>query len=341
VTLRIGLVGAGTNTRARHIPGFLALEDVEIVAVANRTRASAQAVARDYDIATVYDDWEVLVAADDIDAVCIGTWPYLHAPVTLRALAAGKHVLTEARMAMDLAEARSMYAASLASDRVAMVVPAPLYLRYEPRLLEMLAAGDFGEPLEVSVSAMYGSYDPGAPLGWRQRRDLSGLNTMSVGILNETVRRYVGHERTVVAHGKTFIEDRVDPFTGAQAKADAPDSLGIVAEHENGAMAVYHFSTVAHGGRAATIELLGTGGGFRLEDDEAWLLDDDGRFAPMAMPPGDGDGWAVEAEFVAAIRDGTPVTRTSFADGVRYMEFTEAVAISNTEGRRVDLPLPA
>jgi predicted dehydrogenase len=201
VTLRIGLVGAGGNTRARHIPGFLALDDVEIVAVANRSRASGESIAADYGIAKVYDDWEALVAADDIDAICIGTWPNMHAPVTLSALAAGKHVLTEARMAMDLAEARRMHEASVSSDLVTMVVPAPLYLAYEPRLLEMLAAGDFGDVLEVSVSAMSGSYDPGGPLGWRQRRDLSGHNTMSVGIFNEVVRRYIGPERSVMAHG--------------------------------------------------------------------------------------------------------------------------------------------
>jgi predicted dehydrogenase len=114
-----------------------------------------------------------------------------------------------------------------------------------------------------------------------------------------------------------------------------------VAEHENGAMAVYHFSAVARGGRAATIDLFGSKGGFRLEDGRAWLLDSEGVFVPMAFPPAEGDGWNVEAEFVAAIRHGMPVTRTSFADGVRYMEFTEAVAISSIEGRRVDLPLPS
>ena len=340
MTLRIGLVGAGGNTRLRHIPGFMALDDVEIVAVCNRTRSSAEAVANDYGIPRIYDAWEALVAAADIDAVCIGTWPNLHGPVTLQALAAGKHVLTEARMAMDLAEARQMYAASSASDLVTMIVPAPYYLTHEPRLLEMVAAGDFGDLLEVSVSAMMGSYDPATPLGWRQRSDLSGRNTMSVGILNEVVRRYAGHERSVVAHGKTFIPERIDPATGAMAKADIPDSLGIVAELENGAMAVYHFSDVARGGRADTIELLGTKGGFRLEAGRAWLLGSDGQFEPIPAPS-EGDGWNVEADFVAAIRVGTPVTRTSFADGVRYMEFTEAVAISNAEGRRVDLPLPA
>ena len=113
--IRIGLVGAGQNTRYKHIPGLLAQEGVELVAVANRRRASSERVARDYGIARVCEHWRQVVEADDLDAIVIGTWPYLHCPVTLAALAAGKHVLTEARMAMNLAEAEMMLAASPSS----------------------------------------------------------------------------------------------------------------------------------------------------------------------------------------------------------------------------------
>src|SRR5271167_231912 len=96
-TLRIGLVGAGGNTRSRHIPGLRALPDVEIVAVCNRRPSSTAAAAREYEIARTYEHWREVVADPDVDAVVIGTWPYLHCPVTLAAVEAGKHVLTEAR----------------------------------------------------------------------------------------------------------------------------------------------------------------------------------------------------------------------------------------------------
>ena len=55
--LRVGLIGAGGNTRLRHLPGFRSVEGVEVAAVANRTRASGEAVAAEWEIPVVCDDW--------------------------------------------------------------------------------------------------------------------------------------------------------------------------------------------------------------------------------------------------------------------------------------------
>ncbi|HZU37192.1 MAG TPA: Gfo/Idh/MocA family oxidoreductase, partial [Gemmataceae bacterium] len=84
--LRIGLIGAGANMRARHIPGLRAMPDLEIVAVCNRRPSSTQAVAREHGISRTYEHWRDVVADPDIEAVVIGTWPYLHCPITLAAL---------------------------------------------------------------------------------------------------------------------------------------------------------------------------------------------------------------------------------------------------------------
>ena len=210
MTIKIGVIGAGANTRSRHIPGFQAISGVEVSAVCNRSRASSEKAASDFDIPKVHDDWQALIADDDIDAICIGTWPYMHCPMVMASIEAGKHVLTEARMAMNLPEARQMLAASQGTENVCMVVPAPFYLHYEQTLLERLRDGAFGDLLEIHVRGMGGRYDPDAPVTWRQRRDLSGNNIMTMGILNETVRRYAGHERSVLAHGKIFSPERTD-----------------------------------------------------------------------------------------------------------------------------------
>ena len=106
--VRIGLVGAGKNTRERHAPGFRSLPDVELVGVVNSTAESTARVAHELSISKTYPRWQELVADPEIDAVCIGTWPNLHCDITCAALRAGKHVLTEARMARNAEADRRM-----------------------------------------------------------------------------------------------------------------------------------------------------------------------------------------------------------------------------------------
>jgi len=336
MTLRIGIVGAGANTRARHIPGFQQIEDVEVTAVCNRTEASAEKVAARFGIPRVFADWKELVHSDAVDAVCVGTWPYMHCPVVLESLSWGKHVLTEARMAMNLAEAEEMLAASEASDRVAMVLPAPVYLEFEPALLRMLDSGFFGDWLEIHVRGMGGAYDPSAPLHWRQRRALSGDNVLALGIMNEAVRRYAGDEQSVLAHGHVFTPERMDPETGAQLPVDIPESLAVIAQMRCGATAVYHLSGVTRHGAGSALEFHGTRGAFRLEGGRAFVAgEEDEEMRELILEPEERGGWRVERDFVDAIRTGAPVTRTNFADGVKYMAFTEAVQRSLREERRI------
>src|SRR5712664_1371959 len=165
-SLRIGLIGAGANTRSRHIPGLKAIENVEIVAVCNRRPGSTAAAAREFGIAKTYEHWQDLVADPDIDAVVIGTWPYLHCPITLAALEAGKHVLTEARLSLNAAEAHQMHdAARRHSHLIAQVVPSPYGLKGHDVMLELLESGFVGELREVNVYSLSSSLaDAAAPL---------------------------------------------------------------------------------------------------------------------------------------------------------------------------------
>src|SRR5438552_1205729 len=140
--IRIGLIGAGANTRLRHIPGLRAAADVEIVAVCNRRPESTAAVAREFNVPRVFEQWEHLVADADIDAVVIGTWPYLHCPITVAALQAGKHVLTEARLSMNAAEAHHMLKIARAHSRLTtQVVPSPFGLKGHDVMKQLIDAG--------------------------------------------------------------------------------------------------------------------------------------------------------------------------------------------------------
>src|SRR6266545_119294 len=186
--IRVGFVGAGANTRKHHIPKLKAQGGVELVAVANRSKESGERVAKEFGIARVHDDWRQVVEAKDVDAVCIGTWPYMHRELTVAALAAGKHVLCEARMAMNAAEGRQMLEASRkAPQLVAQLVPAPHTLEVDSTVKRLLAEGYAGQVHAVEVQATQQARfaDLGEAMHWRQDVRLSGNNVMNMGIWYE------------------------------------------------------------------------------------------------------------------------------------------------------------
>jgi predicted dehydrogenase len=202
-TIRLGMVGAGRNTRERHIPGFKAIPGVELVSVANRSRESGERVAKEFGISKVYDHWVDLINADDTTAICIGTWPYMHCTLTLAALEANKHVITEARMAMNAAEAHTMLAAARRKPYlVTQIVPSPLTLRVDRTVRDLLADGYLGDILSIEVRSSAEAFvDKASPLHWRQDRDLSGYNILNMGIWYEALMRWHGLRRKSLLDG--------------------------------------------------------------------------------------------------------------------------------------------
>ena len=337
----IGLIGAGGNQRLRHIPGFRAIDDVEIVNVVNRSPASGEAVASEYGIPRVSESVAELLSDPAVDAVCIGTWPYRHLEYTSAALAAGKHVLCEARMANDAAEAEQMLAAARAHpELVAQLVPAPFDFRLGKTIRRLCADGSLGQILEAHLTLLNGGgLDPAAPLHWRHRSDYSGKNMMQLGIFNETIQRWLGDTTRVVAHARTFVTSRVDEESGERVDIAIPDSLGIFADMANGARCTYRVSAVTEGAPGPpSIELYGTEGRlfWRFGDTAEWARHGEQPSA-LEPDPGTAHDWQVEADFMRSVRSGAPVELTNFEDGVRYMRFTDAVWESWNAGRAVEI----
>ncbi len=354
--IRIGIIGAGGIVKTRHLPGLAKIDDCQVVAVHNRRRANAEAVAAEWKIPHVVDSAEAVYGRDDVNAVLIGTTPYLHKELTLRSLAAGKHVFCQARMARDLAEARDMLAAARAHPRlVTMICPAPHVDAGDRVVRKILDAGELGGLRLVRFHHMSeANLSADAPYHWRMDRDVSGHNVLTMGMFAEILQRWIGRARTVTATGSIFTRQRRDPETNAMKEVRVPESVTISGELESGAQYQWLFSGVSAFAPADTIEIYGTKGMLRYEvpTHRIWMgkVDPSRRVRPgqagekqVAQPveiPADLRGeWTVEADFARAIREGTPVY-PSFDDGVAYMEFVDAVARSIAEGRTIRLPLP-
>src|SRR3989475_7140286 len=225
--IRVGFVGAGKNTKLHHIPKLKAQPGVELVSVANRSKESGERVAGEFGIGRVEGDWRKVVEAKDIDAVCIGTWPYMHREITLAALEQGKHVLCEARMAMNAAEGRRMLEASRrAPHLITQLVPSPPTLEVDSTLKVLLAEGYVGEVLVVELSATRqpAFLDREAPLHWRQDVALSGHNILNMGIWYEAMARWLGPAKRVSAMGKVAVPRRRDE-SGAMHEVKVPDHV--------------------------------------------------------------------------------------------------------------------
>jgi predicted dehydrogenase len=338
--IRVGIVGAGENTRLMHIPGLQSIDGVEVVGVANRTLDSSRQVAQEFGLARTYEDWTSVVADPDLDAIVIGTWPNMHSVVTIAALEAGKHVLCEARMARNAAEAREMLDLARARPtQVAQLVPAPLTLRTDATLSRLLAAGYLGDLLVIDVCERGGFIDREAPLHWRQDAAISGFNVMALGIWYETVLRWVGEAVLVTALSEVFVKIRQDA-QGTLGAVSVPDHLDVLATMACGAQAHFQMSTVTGLGDASEAVLFGSEATLRVTEDGLYGgRSGDSELVEIPISPEEEGGWRVEQEFVNAIRGSEPVRLTTFEDGVRYMEFTEAVARSALTGRAVPLPL--
>jgi predicted dehydrogenase len=349
--IRIGFIGAGGIVRQRHVPGLKAVPGVELAGVVNSTPESSERAVRELGIARAYESPEALIGSDDVDAVWIGTQPYLHSKLSIAALEAGKHVFCQARMAMDYADARRMYDVWKRSGLTANICAAPHYMRGDPTVRRLLNEGFVGQPYDVVVRSYADQYhDPNKPLHWRQIASISGVNTMDVGMMIEVVHRWLGYTRRVVAQTRTVIAERPPAEVNqghGQTRVERPDTLTVAAQMEDGALFSGLWSGVARFGEGPNaIEIYGSDGSIRyLSGTDApgsgrvlAARTGDTELRDVPIPDAEAGRWTVERDFIAAVREGRPDPAPSFWDGLKYMEFTDAVFKSAAEGRAVDLP---
>ncbi len=340
--LRVGIVGAGANVQAVQIPGFRRVPGVEITAVANRSLSSSRAVTDQFGIAKPYANWGELLDDDEIDAVLIGTWPYMHRTITLAALERGKHVLCQARMANNAAEAREMLdAAQRHPDLVCQLVPTSTSYVIDNVLKRLINDGMLGEVLSVDVQRVGRAFpDFGGDLDWRHDIEFSGYNALNIGSTYESLMRWLGRGVRVMAMSKTHVPFRRNA-AGTLTAVAIPDHYNIVYELPNGAQVHMRMSetTGLSGGNQTWIH--GSEGTIHVDASQTISAGKRGDRQLVPVPnPSEGQAfYRVEEEFVNAIRGTEQVTQLTFDAGLHSMEFTEAVYRSSQTGQAVPLPL--
>jgi predicted dehydrogenase len=328
--------------QAVQIPGFRTVPGVEIVAVANRSLSSSRAVTSQFGIPKAYAHWGELVDDEEIDAVLIGTWPYMHRTITLAALERGKHVLCQARMANTAAEAREMLDASQRHpDLVCQLVPTSTSYVIDNVLKRLINEGLPGEVLSVEIQRVGRAFpDFGGDLDWRHDIEFSGYNALNIGSTYESLMRWLGRGTRVMAMSKTHVPWRRNA-AGMLTSVAIPDHFDIVYELANGAQVHMRMSetTGLSGGNQTWIH--GSEGTIHVDASQGISAGKRGdrQLSPVPNPTEGQAFYRVEEEFVNAIRGTEQVTQLTFDAGVHYMEFTEAVYRSSQSGQAVPLPL--
>lgn len=141
--VRVGV--AGLNMGCGHVKAYQNLPNAELVAICDSDEPWLRHCREQWDVPHAFCNYEEMVRMEGLDAVSIALPTYEHAPATLAALAAGKHVLVEKPMAMDAAEGEVMAAAAKRAGRILMI---SFNQRFSPEirfLKRYIEAGHLGE----------------------------------------------------------------------------------------------------------------------------------------------------------------------------------------------------
>ena len=254
-TIRWGLVGAGDIAEKRVAPALAQGRGSELTSVCRRQADRAEEFARRFGAGRWHTRWEELVSDKGIDAVYVATPTDLHAPISIAAARAGKHVLCEKPMAMNLAECDAMIRAA---DENGVLLGIAYYRHFYPivqRIKELLAEGAVGVPVTAQINA-FERFDPAPdhPRAWLLRAGQSGGGPMFD----------FGCHRVEVLTNLLGVVDGVESrLTRAALTREVEDTCAAILHFQSGALATL---TVSHAAIEPqdTLHIFGTEGSLHV-----------------------------------------------------------------------------
>ena len=347
--LKIGIIGTG-NISAQHAAAYLGDERCELYALCDIDEELLAAKGKQYGIGRLYTDCnEMLAALPELDAVSVCTWNAAHAPCTIAALDAGKHVFCEKPMAMNTAEAEEMRAHAKRAGKLLGLGFVRRFGRDADLARALVEEGKLGRIYYAKAAYTRRNGSPG---GWFEDKARSGggpLIDLGVHVI-DLVRYIAGNPQPVSVYGAAFSLLRGRELTDLPAYlASRPDAP--VSDVEDLAVAMIRFADgmvlqaetsykLYTGEDENSVELFGTEGGVRIAPDLTLHSSAASKLAEVSFPfPAafGGEAYRKEIEaFVSAITEGAPL-RADADDGVAMMKILDAVYLSARTGHEVKL----
>ncbi len=351
-TLNFAIIGCGGITLQNHLPGLALCRDTKVVALCDSDAATLERARQQTGITVASTQYEEIVRREDVHAVIIATPNFVHPPIALAAIAAGKHVLCEKPLALNYTDARRM---AEAGDRAGVRHMTAFTYRFVPAmryLSHLVRRGDLGQPYHYRSCRLqdWGTRN----LGWRQVKKLAGT-----GELGDMLSHRIDFAHLLLGPMKRLVANTriVHPVRNG-APNDTDDWVAILAEFGSGASGVLESSKLASGRNESwrsldAVEVNGSEASFGFTTGN-WNTLQTGKaggpgYETIPIPrefwtwpgsprdPGAGDplvtfrydqAW----EFVDAIRNGRPCA-PSFHDGARAQGVMDA-AVRSAEIRQ-------
>jgi predicted dehydrogenase len=214
-TVRIGVIGTGQIGK-HHLNTYDKIPGVLVVAVADINEVEARRVAEQHNIPQVYTDFHELIKRDDVVAVDVALHNNLHAPVTVAAFEAGKHVYCEKPLAGSYRDAEWMFSTAQQTGRMLHMQLSTLYSKETRAAKYLIDAGKLGKlyhARSVGFRRRGRPYVDGYGTANFVQKDISAGGALyDMGVYHIASTLYLlGNPEVLTISGQTYQETPIDP----------------------------------------------------------------------------------------------------------------------------------
>lgn len=346
--INVGIIGAGGISEC-HTEGYKKLDNVKVIAVCDINEERAKKYAKKYDIPYIFTDYEEMLKMNELDAVSVATWNNGHAPISIAALKAGKHVICEKPLAMNALEAQQMVDTAKIMERLLMVGFVRRFESNVKYLKDYIEKGNLGKVYYAKAGYMRKWGNPG---GWFSDKKKSGGGpVIDLGVHVIDLIRYInGKPKAVSVSASTFNYVGMKPNIKGLNKYcsqdydefnDVEDAATALIKFDNGMTLSFETSWVMHSkGSNNYLNIYGEKAGASMEPTLEFYEEKDDYFIdvkPSIEQRKDVFQQSFNEEikhFIDCIANNTPCINTG-EDGVEIMKILDAIYESSKSGHEV------
>lgn len=320
----------------QHLKGYIADSRSEVIAVCDLDKTHAEEVASEYKIQNVYTNHLEMLENKDIDAVSVCLPNFLHAPISIDALNAGKHVLCEKPPARSAQEAKAMADAAAENGKTLMYALVQRFGGNAQRLKQLVTAGELGDIYFGKAAYVRRRGIPIGKEGWFVDKERSGGGALiDIGVhALDCIWWLMNSPRPVEVMGAVY--SHFGHLVPDDVKYDVDDGTFAQIRFENGATIILETTWALNLPGDNYIKVAGTKAGATL-NPFTFYTEEDGKEVDKPLNAPRINGFDEEVKhFVGCIVDGEePIS--SAEQGIMLMQMLDGIYESAEKGQSVHI----